>query len=97
MQGMSLSELYKVIANSHDAEFRYNGTTYVLQTEIDGDNNFLVIWDCTPDAPKCIAKYEIPDQNSIPKAVIDKILNDKCFSGKSFMEIEQNISVDIIY
>lgn len=97
MQGISLSELYEVISNSHDAEFTYNGTTYVLQTELDENNSFLVIWDCTPSAPKCIARYSIPDQNLIPKSVIDKILNDKCFNGKSFLEIEHDVIVDIIY
>jgi hypothetical protein len=97
MQGISLSELYKVISNSHDAEFSYNGATYVLQTEVDEDDSSLVIWDCTPNASKCLARYKIPDQNTIPKSVIDKILNDKCFNGKSFMEIEQDIVVDVIY
>lgn len=97
MQGISIAELYKVISHSHDAEFSYGGTTYVLQTEMDEDNSFLVIWDCTPNAPKCITKYKIPDQNTIPKQVIDQILNDKCFSGKSFMEIEQGVVVNVIY
>lgn len=97
MQGISLAELYKVISDSHDAEFSYDGRTYVLQTELDEGNSFLVIWDCTPNDLKCIAKYRIPDQNTIPKQVIDKILNDKCFNGKSFMEIEQGVVVEVIY
>lgn len=97
MQGISLPELYKVVSDSHDAEFCYNGVTYVLQTESDDSNSFLVIWDCTPGAPACIAKHSIPDQNTIPKSVIDRILNDKCFDGKSFMEIEQDVTVDVIY
>ena len=57
MQGISMNELYDVISNSHDVEFTYDGTMYMLQTEIDGENTFLVIWDCTPGSPKCIAKY----------------------------------------
>ena len=97
MQGISLAELYNVISSSHDAEFRYDGTTYVLQTELDEGSSFLVIWDCTPNAPKCLAKYRISDQNTIPEQVIDKILNDKCFNGKSFMDIEQDVVVDVIY
>ncbi|MCH4072455.1 hypothetical protein [Pseudoramibacter sp.] len=97
MQGISMNELYDVISNSHDVEFTYDGTMYVLQTEIDGENTFLVIWDCTPGSPKCIAKYCIPDQNTIPKSVIDNILDDPCFDGKSFMDIKQDVVVDIIY
>lgn len=97
MQGISLPELYKVISTSHDVEFSYDGTTYVLQPEVDEGNSFLVIWDCTPNSSKCIAKYKIPDQNTIPKQAINNILNDKCFNGKSFIEIEQFVVVEVIY
>lgn len=97
MQGISMKEMYEAISGSHDIEFTYNGTAYVLQPEMDNNKAYLVIWDCTPGEEKCIAKYSIPDQNTISKSVIDMILNDKCFNGKSFMEIENKVVVEVIY
>ena len=59
MQGITMNELYELISHCHDAEFEYSGTTYVLQPEVNDNKTYLVIWDCTPDAAKCIAKHEI--------------------------------------
>ena len=33
----------------------------------------------------------------IPQAVIDAVFSDKCFDGKSFLEIEKDITVTVIY
>ena len=92
-----MGELYELISHCHDAEFEYNGTTYVLQPEVDDNKTYLVIWDCTPDAAKCIAKQEIGVNEVIPQSVIDAVLSEKCFNGKSFMEIEKNVTVTVIY
>ncbi len=29
--------------------------------------------------------------------MLDAVLSDKCFDGKSFLEIEQNVTVTVIY
>ncbi len=97
MQGITMNELYELISHNHDAEFEYNGTTYVLQPEVNGSKAYLVLWDCTPDAAKCIAKKEFDFEGDIPKSVIDAVLSEKCFDGKSFFEIEQNVTVTVIY
>ena len=97
MQGITMNELYELISHCRDAEFEYNGTTYVLQLEVNDDKCYLVIWDCTPDAAKCISKHEIGVEGDIPQAVIDFVLSEKCFNGKSFLEIEQEITVTVIY
>ena len=97
MQGISMGELYELVSHNHDAEFDYNGTTYVLQPEFDDGRTYLVIWDCTPDAAKCISKHEVGDWGEIPRSVIDAVLSDKCFDGKSFSEIEQDVTVTVIY
>lgn len=97
MQGISFEELYEYVSNSHDIEFTYNKTNYVLQTEVGDKGYYLVIWNCNQKKPHCIVKYEIPNINLMPKLTIDKILNTRCFDGKSFMEIEDSIVVDIIY
>ena len=92
-----MNELNELISHSHEAEFEYNGTTYVLQPEVDGDKEYLVIWDCTPNAEKCIVKQEIATDGDIPQEVIDAVLTQKCFNGKSFLEVEQDITVTVIY
>lgn len=97
MQGITMKSLYEVLQNAHDVEFIYDGTTYVIQPELDEDGTFLVIWDCTQDAPNCIAKKKIRDQNTIDPQNIDAVLSEKCFDGKSFMEIEKDVKVTIIY
>ena len=97
MKGISMTELKELISYCHKAEFEYNDTTHVLQPEVNDDKAYLVIWDCTPDAAKCIAKHEIPMSGNIPQSSIDAVLSEKCFDGKSFFEIEQDITVTVIY
>lgn len=97
MNGIKMDELHELISHCHEAEFEYNGTTYVLQPEVNNDREYLVIWDCTPDAAKCIAKHEIGNKGDISQSVILAVLSDKCFDGKSFIEIEQDITVTVIY
>lgn len=97
MQGITMNELHELISHYHEAEFEYNGTTYVLQPEGDDRKSYLVIWDCTPDAEKCIVKHEINIEGDISQSVINAVLSEKCFNGKSFLEIEQEITVTVIY
>lgn len=97
MQGVTMHELYELISYCHEAEFEYKGTTYVLQPEENDGKAYLVIWDCTPDAAKCIARHEISGMGDIPREVIDAVLSEKCFDGKSFLEIEQDVTVTVIY
>lgn len=97
MNGIKMDELCELISHCHEAEFEYNGTIYVLQPEVDDNKSYLVIWDCTPDAAKCIAKHEFVDEGDIPQSVIDAVLAEKCFNGKSFLEIEKEIVVTVVY
>lgn len=97
MKGIKIGKFCKLISYCHEAEFEYNGTTYMLQPEVNNGKAYLVIWDCTPNSTKCIAKHEITMSGDIPQSIIDKILSEKCFNGKSFMEIEKNITVTAIY
>lgn len=96
MNGIKMSEFYELISHCHEAEFEYEGTTYVLQPEVKGDMAYLVIWDCTPHAEKCIAREEIAIDGDIPLKKIDAILSQKCFRGKSFLDIQKGVTVTII-
>ena len=40
---------------------------------------------------------EIGVEGDIPQSVIDAVLSEKCFNGKSFVEIEKEITVTVIY
>lgn len=97
MNGIKINELYELVSHCHEAEFEYKKTPYVLQPEVNADKTYLVIWDCTPNAEKCIAKCEITTEGDIPSDVIDAVLSEKCFDGKSFLKIEQDITVTAIY
>jgi hypothetical protein len=96
MTGTSMEELKELISYCHEAEFTYNNKSYVLQPEISNTKAYLVIWDCSPQG-QCICKHAIPLNDDIPKSVIEDVLNDKCFDGKSFYEIEANVTIDTIF
>lgn len=97
MNGVEMNELRELVSHYHDAEFVYKGTTYVLQPEVESGKSYLVIWDCTPNAAKCIARREITTKGDIPQEVIQAVLLEKCFNGKSLLEIEQDVTVTVIY
>lgn len=95
MRGVTFDELYEWISHSHEVEFTWNNTAYVLQPEVKDGISYLVIWDCAPNG-ECLCRHIIPDHGDIPKADIDAVLNKPCFSGKSFVEVERDIVVDAI-
>lgn len=97
MNGIKMGELYELVSHGHEIEFEYGKTVYVLQPEVNGGKKYLVIWDCTPDAAKCIAKHKIGIGDDIPRSIIDATLSEKCFNGKSFFEIEKKIEITTIY
>ncbi len=96
MIGITMKELRDLLLTGHEAEFTYKGITYVLQPEVADGQSRLVIWDCSPNG-KCICSRLIPEEGEIPEECIDAILNCKCFKGKSFLEIEAEVTVDVIF
>ncbi len=97
MNGIKIDQFHELISHCHEAEFEYSVTTYVLQPEVNDNRIYLVIWNCATDAAKYIAKHEIKSEGNIPPSVIDAVLSEKCFNGKSFMEIEKLVTVTVIY
>lgn len=95
MQGISMTELCERIMYSHEAEFIYDRATYILQPIANDEKAWLII-DCI-DTSKRLCQHEIPISGNIPKSAIDAVLSEKCFNGKSFMEIEQEVTVTVIY
>lgn len=95
MNGISMTEFYERIMYLHEAEFTYDGATYVLQPIANDEKAWLII--DSVDSTKRLCQHEIPMNGNIPKSIIDSVLAEKCFNGKSFMEIEKDITITVIY
>lgn len=97
MKGINLDELYEFLSYSREIEFEYNGKNYALQPEVHDGIAYLLIWDCDDNDADCLVKRKLPKWGDVPREVIDDVLNTKCFNGKSFLEVEQDIEVTIIF
>jgi hypothetical protein len=49
------------------------------------------------DIADCICEYTAPTAKISEDEEINDFLNMKCFNGKSFVEIEPEVTVDVIY
>ena len=96
MSGITMKQLCDYISQGHEVEFTYNNEKYVIQPEVTNGKSYLVIWNCEEDGV-CICRYSIPNHETISQDLIDLVLNEKCFDGKSFYEIESEITVDNIF
>jgi len=96
MIGITIKELCDYISQGHEVEFKYENNQYILQPEVIDGKEYLVIWNCEQDAA-CICRYEIPNQDVITQDLIDIVLNERCFAGKSFYEIESDVTVENIF
>lgn len=96
MKGITMQDLRDCISHGHEAEFIYKDKLYVMQPEVIDNKLYLAIWNCEKDG-SCICRYGIHDQDIISKDAIDGVLNEKCFDGKSFYEIESDITVVNIF
>ena len=92
MSGITMKELCDYISQWHEVKFTYNNEKYVIQPEVINGKSYLVIWNCEEDGV-CIYRYSIPNHETIAQDLIGLVLNEKCFDGKSFYEIESEITV----
>lgn len=97
MTNSTIEELYEDTSYGHETEFVYLGKEYILQPEVQGKKEYLVIWYSDPNFGKRIAQVEIPKQGIIPDEKITAILSQPCFEGKSFLEIEKDITVTTVF
>lgn len=91
-----MKELCDYISQGHEAEFTYKKEKYVIQSEVANGKSYLVIWNYEEDGV-CICRYSVPNNGVISQDLVDLVLNKKCFGGKSFYEIESDITVDNIF
>jgi hypothetical protein len=96
MMGIQMDELRALISTGHEVEFTFKDNLYIMQPEIYEGRAYLAIWDCTGEGV-CIYRHSTPAEGEIPQDVIDNVFNEKCFSGKTFKEIEGEVTVKNIY
>lgn len=96
MIGITIEELYDYLINRHEIEFTYNGTVYSIEPDKEGNRSYFTIWKCDEVNPRCLCRCEISPENNLT-SIIDDFLNTRCFNGKSFMDIEKDVDVTVIY
>ena len=94
MKGINIKNFVESLETAHELEFSYNGNVYVIQPITENGTNYLVAYLCN-DSGICeyIAQSESLREHGLEKEVIEKILNTKCFEGKSFFEIYKEIEI----
>ena len=92
----AVEELYEALTHNGDVEFDYKDKSYFIQTIVDDNTRYLTLWEYNHyEDGICIAK-EQSFAKYTEKEVVDKILNTKCFDGKSFLEIEPDAELTTI-
>ena len=90
--GFELDELIDLLSRNHEAEFTWKDKVFMIQPV---DNN-LVMYRFSPDL--CyLSKIPCDSPGLVGKNAVMQILNEKCLDGRSFIELQNEIFVDVIY
>jgi len=94
MRGINIKNFCESLEHNAELEFEYNGKEYVIQPIFEEGHSVLIAYLCDASG-SCdyLVEEEILFESLVPKEVIDKVLNTKCFEGKSFFEIYKDIQV----
>ena len=94
MRGINIKNFCESLEHNAELEFEYNGKEYVIQP-IAEDNRYWLVAYLFDGSGTCdyLAKEESFLEYGTEKEVIDKVLNKKCFEGKSFLEIYNDIQI----
>ena len=94
MKGINIKKIYEGLEQQDELEFEYENTQYVIQPLFKDEKYWLTIWKIIDDKHGiCLVKEEIFSKQSVEKEVINKVLNAKCFDGKSFWDIHNDIEI----
>ena len=90
-----IEEVYQALHRNGYIEFDYKDGEYMMEAGREADGKrYLEIWTAYWEKENvCIFKEEIHSEKGVEKEVIDKVLNAKCFNGKSFFEIYNDIEI----
>ena len=83
MKGINIKNFVESLEHNHELEFKYD----------DKDKFYLVIYSCDSMNDNYLVCEENFHNYLVKKEVINKVLNSKCFNGKSFFEIYNDIEI----
>jgi hypothetical protein len=90
--GFELDELIDLLSRNHEAEFTWKDMVFMIQPE----DGHLVMYRFSPDL--CyLSKIPNDSPGLVGKNAVVQILNEKCLDGRSFIELQNEIFVDVIY
>ena len=94
-----IEEVYQALQRNGDVEFDYKNKSYAIEAAIDEDEKrYLEIWTADwKEGNYCLYREETFLEQHIEKEVVDKVLNAKCFDGKSFVEIANDVELTWIF
>ena len=90
-----IEEVYQALHHNGYIEFDYKDMPYIIEAGRGEDRKrYLEIWTAYWEKENiCIFKQEISEEQLIPEELVDKVLNAKCFDGKSFLEIANDVEI----
>lgn len=94
MKGITIHELYDFLLHNHEIEFSYNNALFSMEPYSDDKNSYFAIWNCSDVGELIAISVRSHCDNNL---AIDRLLNIQCFDGKSFREIEKDVTVTVIY
>ena len=94
-----IEEVYQALHRNGYIEFDYKDFPYMMEAGMEFDGKrYLEIWTAHWEKENfCVFKEEISEEQLIPEEIVDKVLNTKCFDGKSFLEIANDVELTTIY
>ena len=95
MRGINIENFCESLEHYAELEFEYNGKRYHIEpNDMDDEICSLTVWTAEENVENiCIVKEINTSKSGIAKEVINKVLNTKCFEGKSFFEIYNDIQI----
>ena len=93
-----IEEVYQALHHNGYIEFDWKDSSYMIEAGTDEDEKrYLAIWTADWDKENyCVYKEETFLEQLIEEEVVDKVLNAKCFNGKSFLEIANDLELTSI-
>lgn len=105
--GIELNELIDLLSTGHEAIFSLCDKKYIIQlelNEVNGDDIVLYQFEpeikylCRISVTESFVDYqENRNYFEMYKPFVEKLLNEKCLNGKSFIELKSKIHVDEIF
>ena len=99
MIGTNMEELKQYLKSNREIEFSYQNSVYTIEPGGITANTRFSIWKSKTDTDTAdwICEYTAPSGMISEEDIINNFLNTKCFEGKSFVEIETAVTVDVIF